>query len=170
MMMSMTEADLSEWVDFGVGVAGAAAALTGLLFVAVSINLDRILEFRTLPRLAGATLLMFGAVLLSAILLLIPGQSPAALGAELFVLAIGAGGPLVWLQTRSPRHEDATPAIAWVFTRLLPSLLVSGLLLLSAVTLWADWSGALYPLGAAIVVALAAGLVSSWVLLVEIKR
>ncbi len=34
----------------------------------------------------------------------------------------------------------------------------------------ADWSGALYPLGAAVVITLAAGLVSSWVLLVEIKR
>jgi hypothetical protein len=55
----MTEADISEWANFDVGVAGATAALTGLLFVAVSINLDRILQFRTLPRLAGATLLMF---------------------------------------------------------------------------------------------------------------
>jgi hypothetical protein len=169
MMMAMTEADLREWVDFGVGVAGASAALTGLLFVAVSINLERILKFRTLPRLAGATLLMFGAVLLSAVLLMIPGQSPTALGTELFVLALAAGTPLVWLQTRSPRHEGTT-AVGWALTRLLPSLLVSGLLLLSAVTLWADWSGALYLLGAAVVIALAAGLVSSWVLLVEIHR
>ena len=51
----MTGADINEWSDFGVGVAGATAALTGLLFVAVSINLDRILQYRTLPRLAGAT-------------------------------------------------------------------------------------------------------------------
>src|ERR687892_89969 len=98
MMMTMTEADISEWADFGVGVAGAAAALTGLLFVAVSINLDRILQFRALPRLAGATLLMFGAVLLSAVVLIIPEQSPLALGTELFVLALGTGVPLVWLQ------------------------------------------------------------------------
>ncbi len=132
MMMTMTEADLSEWVDFGVGVAGAAAALTGLLFVAVSINLDAILQFRTLPRLAGATLLMFGGLLLSALLLLIPGQPPAALGTELFVLALGVGGPLVWLQTRPPRHEGGTTAVAWTLTRLLPSLLMPGLLLLSA--------------------------------------
>ena len=169
MMRAMTDADISEWTDFGVGVAGAAAALTGLLFVAVSINLDRILQFRTLPRLAGATLLMFGAVLLSAILLIIPEQSPVALGTELFVLALVTGGPLVWLHTRSPRHEG-TPTGAWVLTRLLPSFLVPGLLLLSAVLLWADRSGALYPMGAAVVVALAAGLLSSWVLLVEIQR
>lgn len=169
MMRAMTDADLSEWSDFGVGVAGAAAALTGLLFVAVSINLDRILQFRTLPRLAGATLLMFGGMLLSAVVLIVPGQSSVALGTELFVLALAVGVPLVWLHTRSPRHEG-TPTIVWVLTRLLPSLLVPALLLVSAILLWADWSDALYPLAAAAVVALTAGLVSSWVLLVEIQR
>lgn len=166
----MTGADISEWSDFGVGVAGATAALTGLLFVAVSINLDRILQYRTLPRLAGATLMMFASALLSAVLLTMPGQSPAALGTELFVIAVGVGVPLVWLQTKLPRHEGGTTTAAWVLTRLLPSVLVAGLLLLSAITLWAEWSGALYLLGAAVTVAIATGLVSSWVLLVEIQR
>jgi hypothetical protein len=38
--------DPAEWHDFAVAAAGAAAALTGLPFVAISINLDRILQFR----------------------------------------------------------------------------------------------------------------------------
>jgi hypothetical protein len=33
----------ADWETFCAAIAGAAAALTGLLFVAVSINLDRIL-------------------------------------------------------------------------------------------------------------------------------
>lgn len=32
----------AEWTSFLVAIVGAAAALTGLLFVAVSINLDRL--------------------------------------------------------------------------------------------------------------------------------
>ncbi len=58
----------------------------------------------------------------------------------------------------------------WLLSRLLPSLLVFGLLLSSGVLLWADWSGSLYLMGAAVEIALAAGIVSSWVLLVEIRR
>jgi hypothetical protein len=41
----------AEWHDLFVAIAEAAAALAGLLFVAVSINLSRILQFKVCPRL-----------------------------------------------------------------------------------------------------------------------
>lgn len=166
----MSVADIAEWSDFGVGVAGAMAALTGLLFVAISINLERILSAAALPRLAVATLLLFSTVLVTAICLLIPGQSPVALGVEFVVVGIGIGVPLVHLQTRPPRITEYTPAWDWVVTRLAPAVLVPGLIAAAGVGLLAGWAGSLYLIPASTVVAIVAGLVGAWVLLVEILR
>jgi len=38
-----------DWVSFALAITAAAATLAGLLFVAVSINLQRILSFKNLP-------------------------------------------------------------------------------------------------------------------------
>ncbi len=50
--------EAARWADFAVGVAGATAALAGLLFVAVSVNIQRIMQFAYLPARAGQTLIM----------------------------------------------------------------------------------------------------------------
>jgi hypothetical protein len=78
------------WHEFFVGVAGAAAALTGLLFVSLSINLQQILQQVWLPRRAGLTVVLLFEALVIAILGLVPGQSSVALGVELLSLGLGA--------------------------------------------------------------------------------
>ena len=80
--------DAAQWAEFGVAVVGATAALAGLLFVAVSINIERILRFPTLPRMAATTLILFGTALFAGILLLVPGQTHRALGTELLLLGV----------------------------------------------------------------------------------
>jgi hypothetical protein len=42
-----------KWANFGLAAAGTAATLARLLFVAISINLTRILEYPNLPACAG---------------------------------------------------------------------------------------------------------------------
>jgi hypothetical protein len=45
----MTPYQPERWHDLFVATAGAAAALAGLIFVAVSINLEQILKYPALP-------------------------------------------------------------------------------------------------------------------------
>src|SRR5213076_234726 len=94
----MSGYDVGQWSDFGVALAATAAALTGLLFVAVSINLGRVLQFPQLPVLAGAALVQLSSALFAALFLLVP-QSPSALGFELAVEGV------VLAQLRRDEHQ-----------------------------------------------------------------
>ena len=80
------------WHDLFVGVAGAAAVLTGLLFVSLSINLQQILGQAWLPRRAALALVLLFEALVIAIFGLVPGQSSTTLAVEL----LGLGGA-AWL-------------------------------------------------------------------------
>jgi len=82
---------LQKWSTFAVVAGGAAAGLTGLLFVAVSIRIDAIAKSQELRNRAAQTLALFFIVLFIAILLSIPGQSLRVLGAELVALAAITG-------------------------------------------------------------------------------
>ncbi|MGB8383945.1 MAG: hypothetical protein WCG47_22315 [Dermatophilaceae bacterium] len=55
--------DAEAWHELYVMVGGAAGALAGLLFVAVSINLDRIIAGQGLARRAGETLVIMVSLL-----------------------------------------------------------------------------------------------------------
>jgi len=79
------------WENFAVISGSAAGALTGLLFVAVSLNRDRIVGHPALRSEAGQTLVLFLLALLLSLLLVIPGTSPRLLGVVLVVVAIASG-------------------------------------------------------------------------------
>jgi hypothetical protein len=53
----------AEWESLFVAEAGASAALAGLLFVALSINLERILKGTGLPGRAGEAIVLLLTVL-----------------------------------------------------------------------------------------------------------
>jgi hypothetical protein len=76
----MTAYQPEQWHDLFVAMAGAAAALTGLIFVAVSINLQQILKYRALPVRAVETLTILLGLLMLSVFILVPGQSQWLLG------------------------------------------------------------------------------------------
>ena len=82
------------WRDFGVTVGGLAGALTGLLFVAVSLKSEVLARSLSLTSRAAQTLVLFMPPAISAIVLVAP-QPTAALGAELLALAAASGTALL---------------------------------------------------------------------------
>ncbi len=155
------------WENFFVAEVGAAAALTGLLFVAVSINLTRILAIPHLPSRAAETLLVLVGVLVVATCGLVPEQGRAVFGCE-----VGATGVVVWVatvrtQVRASRDPEARQwllnRVLWTQAACLP-FVISGALLVSG------HPSGLYWLVPGVLVSFAAGALNAWVLLVEILR
>jgi len=160
--------DASEWTDFFVATAGASAALSGLVFVAVSINVDRIIKFPGLPARARSTILLLVGALVVSVIALAPGQSADALGIEL-VIAGGAFLVVIATQTfRGVDPEHAPPGS--LFARVAFSVLGSAPVVIAGASLIAEAGGGLYWVLAAIVFALVGGVLNAWVLLVEILR
>jgi hypothetical protein len=165
----MSAYDVHAWAEFGVAAAGAAAVLAGLVFVAVSINLDKVVEVRGLAGRGGESIVMFVGALIASLLLLVPGQSNTALGVELAVgggiLALGLvliAWPGIKLQSHQP--------MSWRITRIVAALATSVPIFLAGVSLLAEWGGGLYWLLAAVAFAFLAGIGNAWVLLVEVVR
>ena len=164
----MSAYDISEWTDFFVAGAGASAALAGLVFVAVSINVDRILKFRGLPDRALATVMLLLSVVLVSLIGLIPGQSRTALGVELLCVGLGFAVGILVLTRRSMAGGDRQ-RLHVLFHWLLIGLGTVPVVL-GAVSLLAEAGGGLYWVAAGILLATIGAVANAWVLLVEILR
>ncbi len=165
----MTAYDPAQWSDFFVATAGASAALAGLLFVAVSINLDRILGEAGLPDRALETVLLLLSVVLISVVGLIPGQSSGALGAELLFVSLTIALIVVRLPTLG-FATGFTPPRSWVWGRWALRLFGTVPFVLGGASVLLEAGGGLYWVAAGIVFAIAGAVANAWVLLVEILR
>jgi hypothetical protein len=164
------ETMLAPWSAFFQGELGAAAALTGLLFVSMSVNQTKILELgRMADRGLEALAILFVVIIVSS-LPLIPGQPPRLLGGE--ILVIGAAGLVatILLQRSYLPHTDEAyrrDTMKMVATNRVAVALIAlaGLLLL-----WRGDEIGVYLLPVAILLSFFAAGTSAWVLLVEINR
>jgi len=163
-----TAYDPSQWSELFVATAGASAALAGLVFVAVSINIERILQFEGLPERALETVLLLLSVLLVSIIGLIPGQGHVALGVELLVEGLAFGLIVAVLLSRGMSRE--TTQRSWRFSRMAVGALGTLPLVIGGASVLAASGGGLYWVVFGIVGAIVGGVSNAWVLLVEILR
>ena len=163
--------EAEAWTDFAVGIAGAGAALTGLLFVAVSINLERILSLPLVPGRAAQALILLATPVFAGIAMLTPGQPTWGLGVELIMIAATIGPGLLMLTGRRRRAAEQ-PLWSWLLNGVLASDVLPLGLLLAGISLVADLPGlgGLYWIPLSTALAWLGGLFNAWVLLVEIMR
>lgn len=164
--MHAYDADL--WHDYFVAGAGAAAALTGLLFVAISINLQQIIKFPSLPRRALCTLSVLVALLVASLFSLAPGQSAGALGIELFAVGAIVATQTIVLARRSPRSsgEPRYSRPVQVGLLLVPTLALA----VGGLSIALEAGGGFYWIMAAFVLGFVGATATAWVFLVEIQR
>jgi hypothetical protein len=163
----MASLDPTEWHDFFVGSMGASAALTGLLFVAISINLQQILKFPNLPGRAAGSLGVLVCALVVACCGLVPGQSRTALGLEVVVAGGAVAFQAIWVTTRNRAEGDR---YSWRIERMVTLFLPGALFLAGGLSLLAGGGGGLYWVFAGTVFAFAVSAINAWVLLVEVLR
>lgn len=165
----MVDAEWSNWMNFYVATAGAAAALTGLVFVALSINLNRILAMPGVATRAGESIALLGLALLVSLQSLVPQQTLASLGWEVAPAALAAWILPLLLQWRALRHGH--------YKRYIHVIVRAGLhqastlpILFASYLLMHGHADARYWLARGILLTLVAGMLSAWVLLVEVVR
>lgn len=164
--------DLETWSDLMVAVVGAMAALAGLFFVALSINVDLIIHQPRLPGRSAATVGMLLILLLAGVACLVPAQPTWLVGLEIALLglAVTVFSARALRPQTLPGDERGMNSFQFRVGPLLIMLVPSLILVVGGVSLAFEAGGGLYWLAAAFVTGIFSCMTNAWVLLVEIKR
>ena len=165
----MSYESIAEWNALLAVEAGAAATLMGLVFVALSINLSRILAAPGLPGRGAESIMQFFQVFLISTVALIPRQPERIFAIEILVIAAVSWVAQVTVQVRYLMVRTGHPW-SWFVNRVVMGQFATLPFVVAGITLLLGMPGAMYWLVPGFIFSFVAGVVSSWVLLVEILR
>ncbi|MEI8082018.1 MAG: hypothetical protein WCI74_09260 [Actinomycetes bacterium] len=159
--------DPSNWQNFAVVTGSASAALTGLVFVATSLNLQRIVAQGSLRIVAAQSMILLIMPLFIALAITIPADQIWIIGSllELCALTIGILMYVTIFVVHRGRHDS-------VFSRRLsratPSLTTCLFTAGAGVSLFLGFGGGLIWIVPAVVLAFAGGVTNAWLLLIHL--
>jgi len=159
---------MNQWANFFICIAAAAATLTGLIFVGVSISLNRILSIPKLPsRALSALVLLINIVIVSA-LCLVP-QDFLWAGIEIMISAAATWAVTLWLDVDVLKGTGAAykfHALRNIFFTQLSVLpyIVAAIFIMQG-SFWGY-----YWIVPAVMFSIIKAVLDAWVLLIEIHR
>ncbi|MGO9661060.1 MAG: hypothetical protein ACLQVK_07805 [Acidimicrobiales bacterium] len=160
---------MGSWQTLFATQAGVGAALTGLVFVALSINLKQILALPSLAGRAGEALLLLLLPVVNGLVGVLPQTSSRALGGELVGIATVLWIFVSWILRAGYKAARARPAQEFVMRAVAAQLAVLPAVTAGCLLLSGNLSG-LWWQAAATLLCIVAGVADAWVLLVEILR
>ncbi|MCP2032370.1 modulator of FtsH protease [Okibacterium sp. HSC-33S16] len=159
---------LSEWSEFNVAMAGATAALAGLVIVASSVNIAEIIKSNRLTARLGAGIASLVLALIASALGLIPTISPVWFGVALLSAVLGAA--VFQIAATRLILSDPDPAARARVPKAVLGFLPLGAYAAGAVTVILEHPSGMYLTAAGCLLAIVAAIIVSWVALVEVLR
>ncbi|TME52058.1 MAG: hypothetical protein E6I60_09945 [Chloroflexi bacterium] len=160
--------DAAAWHDYFLMVGGGAAALTGLVFVAMSLHLDQIALNPAHRHRARTVLTGLTAVFIRCALVLMAGQNGQAVAVELIVVLIGVEIVLYRSISQALQATDRSdPALLW---RTIGSFACLVTEQAGALALFFGNAGGLYVVGIGMMSSFVFMVTGAWLLIIGVRR
>ncbi len=160
---------MATWDDFFVAQVGASAALAGLVFVGLSINMAKIVANASLPNRALQAVTLLFSILIVASVQLVPGQSLPVLGLEVVGIGIGFGAVTARVTLNSLRRV-APEYRRWHVLESSVAVAAPVLYVGAGLALLLGRLSGNYLIVPAFLICFVVAIIDAWVLLVEINR
>jgi hypothetical protein len=155
----------AQWHDFFLMVGGGAAALTGLIFVAMTLHLDDITSHPVHRHRARTILTGLTAVFIRCALVLMAGQSDRAVAVELIGVLLVV--EVILYNSIRQAAESADPSVLW---RTIGSFVTLVVEQAGAVVLFFGGAWGLYVVGLGMMSSFVFMVTGAWLLLVGVGK
>jgi hypothetical protein len=161
--------EVASWHEFFAVTAGIAATLSGLVFVAVSINLMQIISVGGFTTLALESLTQLLGAMTIGVVGLIPNQSASWLGLETMAVTVILWSLQTRWQIRFLRRSGKHPW-RWTANRFFRTQIACLPFFFAGLLLWLARPAGLLLFVPGQLLSFVAGVANAWVLLVKIVR
>jgi hypothetical protein len=160
--------DLAIWAEFFFTVAAAAAALTGLIVVGLSIHADYIARSLTHRAHARATLVVLTATMVTGLVAIVP-QPPTWAGFEFGAVSLGLAAVNTFNNRRTLQQAAwKVPTAAWRRMAIGYSIAATGVVGAISIVAGKGDGGGIYWIGLEVIGGLVWAIASAWRFLIGV--